>query len=245
MELEVNRYLHYLEIARLCRRAAASPPVELIGLPHLQDALLDGRGVILFIGHFVHNGLAPKVGLARAGHPVTHLSRPEHGFSKTRFGIRFLNPVRRRVEDRYLKHRAVISAESPVPALRQLVQDLSQNGVVSITAGAWEGTRIMDIPLMGSSYPIATGAFSLARLSGAPILPLIALRAEPSGTLTVIIEPPLLDRSKGDRKQSMLAMGADAVASFAPYIERVPGQFRGWSYLEPAALRIVPSTAGK
>lgn len=231
VELEVNRYLHYLEIARQYRPGASLPPIQVIGISHLVEALRGGNGAILLVGHFVHNGLAPKVALAEAGHAVTHVSRREHGFSKTFFGIHFLNPVRRRVEDRFLRERVLFGDRPSVQAGRKLVAALAANQVVSITVGAWEGSRILEIPLMGTTYPVASGAFSLAHLSGAPILPVMALQSETSGVTSVIIEPRVETATARDREGGVFRMATAAVNRFVPYIEGHPGQFRGWSYL--------------
>ncbi len=40
----------------------------------------------------------------RAGLAVSHLSRASHGFSGSRLGVRVLNPIHTKVEDRYLRN---------------------------------------------------------------------------------------------------------------------------------------------
>lgn len=230
-DLEVNRYIQYAEVARDYRPGAGPLRTDLVGLPHLERALQGGAGAILLVGHFVHNGLAPKAALSKAGMPLVHLSRAEHGFSRTRFGIRFLNPIRRRREDRYLHARILFEYGSTVAAIRKLRRELASNGVVTITTGAWEGNRVMDVPLLGLSYPIATGAFALARSSGAPILPLIAIRDNRLRVTTVTIEEPLQAADAADRAGTIWMLGTEAVSRLEPYLRETPGQWRGWQYL--------------
>ena len=74
-----------------------------------------------------------KIALHRAGYRIVHLSHPRHGFSSSSFGVRYLNPVHRRAEDRYLAERVVLSLASPVGAMRTLMQRLKSNGVVTVT----------------------------------------------------------------------------------------------------------------
>lgn len=224
-ELEIHRYLNYCEIMRSRRIPRRSVPYELDGWSHVERSLAAERGAIVLVAHFVHNGLAPKQVFYAKGQPLTHLSRLEHGYSKTRVGMRVLNPVRSGVEDRYLRRRALIRDGSATTALRQLARALQANQVVSLTAGAWEGSSIVEVPLFGRLYPLATGPFALAKLTGAPVLLLIATRAS-DGTVHVAITPPLSHGS-----DHIVDMGREAVERMAPYIRANPGQFRGWAYL--------------
>lgn len=230
-ELETERFVHYLEVARMYRPDGWRPRVELVGLAHLVKALNKGNGAILFVGHFVHNGLAPKLGPYSANYPVAHLSRPEHGYSKTKFGIHFLNPIRRRVEDRFLSRRVVIRNKSGVAATRALYALLNKNNVVSITVGAWEGSQIVELPIIDRKYPIATGAFGLAWATGAKLLPLFCARNAVTGTTTVIIEPALDVKTGADKTTAILAAALEYGERLKPHLLSFPGQWRGWIYL--------------
>ena len=80
-----------------------TPEIELIGLEHIESALIKGRGAIIWDSHFYFANLVTKIALDRAGYGIHHLSHPEHGFSPSRFGIQFLNPIRGNSENHYLK----------------------------------------------------------------------------------------------------------------------------------------------
>jgi hypothetical protein len=73
---------------------------------------------------------------------VWHLSRPEHGFSKSRFVVRFLNPIRVRAELNHLGGRILIDRSAPNNAKKSSERLLGENKIISITAGAWEGRRV-------------------------------------------------------------------------------------------------------
>ena len=125
-----------------------------------------GRGAILWASHFVFGGTLIKMALAENGYALSHLSRPEHGFSKTGFGIRVLNPIRCRPEDRLLKERIVIDREDMAKTARQVNRVLEDNGILSITVGAWEGRSLADVPFLGHRLKIATGALNLGYKTG-------------------------------------------------------------------------------
>jgi hypothetical protein len=81
------------------------PSIEVVGLERLQAAHAARRGVVLWFSTCCES-LVLFMGLDRAGVPLTHLSRSAHGApSDSRFGLRVLTQVRRRVEGRYLKER--------------------------------------------------------------------------------------------------------------------------------------------
>ena len=87
----------------------------------------------------------------------------------------------------------------------------------------------------GGRLRVATGAPSLAWKTGARLLPVFVRRDPASGAFQVLIDDPLPTeptRSKGEAQQAAVAqylrrLEAHAVA--------VPGQWRDWAKLRPAA----------
>ena len=109
------------------------PDIRLNGEVNLQDALKRGRGAILWVLETTFSTLIVKMALHRTGYYACQLSRPGHGFSSTSFGIRFLNPIWIRVEDRFIAERVVIYGETAAEALTVLRKRLAANGIVIIT----------------------------------------------------------------------------------------------------------------
>ena len=146
-------------------------PIRLEGEERFRRALAGGKGAILWVAHFSSNALATKMALDRAGFRVWHISRPEHGFSKSRFGIRWLNPIRIRAERRHLAGRLEFDRAHPAKAMVAARRALRSGEIVSITAGAWEGRSLASAKLFGGSPRLAVGAPRLSLLTGAPAPP--------------------------------------------------------------------------
>lgn len=203
------------------------PTLYLDGEDHLLGVLKRGKGAILWVAHFAFNGGITKMALHRAGHRVSHLSRPEHGFSKTRFGIACLNPVRCGPEDRYLQQRIVYDRHAPSTAMRRMMRVLKDGGIVSITAGAWEGSGLAEGPMLGGSLSLATGAPRLAAVTGAEILPVFSIR-DREGRWRVAIEAPLELMRERDQDALSAAAANDFLRRHEPWVRAYPAQWRGW-----------------
>ncbi len=100
----------FLQTLREYRPFGWRPAIRLEGRNHVDAALQRGCGAILWLGYFSFAGLAAKKAFHQDGFQVSHLSHPFHGFSQSRFGMRRLNRLRRRVEDRYLRERVMLGA---------------------------------------------------------------------------------------------------------------------------------------
>ena len=217
------------ELLRDYRPGGWKPEIDLSGREHVEAALGQGRGAILWVAHFVPAKLVAKMALNRAGYAVSHLSHPSHGFSATRFGMRCLNRVQTAIECRYLGERVVMSLDSAAGALQVLEQRLAANGVVSISVrGKAQGAP--SLPFLKGEIGLAAGAPSLAHRSGAALLPVFPLR-NASGGFTVFVEPPLdIDRSLGRREASAAAL-RQYVGLLERYVLAYPGQWLGWFHL--------------
>lgn len=150
------------------------PKIRVTGIEHLHEVLASKTGAILYVHPSVYSSLIWKKGLAAVGVRVTHLSRSTHGLSPTEFGVRFLNPIVTRIEDRYIAERLTLDDGSATRGLRPLIKALREKKIVSITANA-EG-RTVQLPFLGGTIRLARGAAGLSLSSGAPILPVMVSR---------------------------------------------------------------------
>jgi lauroyl/myristoyl acyltransferase len=238
-----GRYYERLIIFGACRLGGWTPRVELHGRERLDQALAGGRGAILWVSDFSASALVAKIGLHSAGIAITHLSRPTHGFSRTAFGIRFLNPLRSRVEGRYLQDRIVIESDDQArDAMRRLRSTLQENGVVSITVGAW-ARRTQLVPLLSGRITYATGPVHLARVSGAPLLPVFTVRDEDE-TFHVHIGPALEVPVTDDQKEYERTLRR-YVEQLEPFLRRYAGQWRTWTRVQPAEAWSVEESLGR
>jgi len=216
----------FLSVLRCYRPWDRTPRCVLEGGEHLKAALEGGRGAVLWIGDFQFYSLVSKVALYQAGFPTVHLSHPTHGFSKTRFGIAVLNPIKKRAEDAYLNARASMAFDGPTAALRTLQRRLRKNGIVSLTARA-EGQAPVSVRFLDGEIDLATGAPDVAFVGRAPLLPVHTVYLE-DGTFRVTVAPPIeADRSAGRRAFSEAAASAYA-SSLEPVVLSHPHQWRAW-----------------
>ena len=87
----VNRTEHLIHVIHSLLRKNWRPRFEITGRQYLDEALADGKGAVLWVAHFSFASLFTKMALSQAGYRISHISRPEHGVSKSRFGVRYLN----------------------------------------------------------------------------------------------------------------------------------------------------------
>lgn len=208
-----------------------SPQLHLTGREHLDAARRAGRGAVLWVAHFGFASLAAKMALARAGYEVHHVSRPEHGFSKSRFGIRVLNPLRVRAERPYLAGRIVIDRDDPSASMALARRVLRANAFVSVTAGAWEGQLVGKARIAQGEIELAAGAPRLAHLAAAPLLPVFTVRDAETGIISLVIEAPIA-LSAASGRDGMIASAVDDFARrHKPYLAMAPLQWRDWDKL--------------
>lgn len=224
IEAAALHHLERLQLLRYHRPGSWRPRIEVVGKAHLEHALVRGKGAILWIAFATFSDMISKVALREQGYGVWHLSRHTHGhFSSTRFGLRYLNPIRTSLECRYLAGRVVIDPAEPKAALARLEKLLCDNQVVSVTLGA-EARRVTLAPFGPGQMPLAGGAPSLAIKSGAALLPVFTQRRA-DGSFLVTIEPPL-DIAKGlNQKEQIAHLIASEAALLYRYFERLPTQF--------------------
>lgn len=227
LELSAKRIETYLNLFRglIWHRDIE---VDCVGLVHLNAALAGGRGAVLWIADFAEAPTASKIGFFNAGHPLAHLSRPEHGFSKSRFGIACLNPFRTRYEDRFLKQRILYDRQKPQLAEEAILLRLAENGVVSVMASAHEGRVFADVKFLNGWLRLATGAIRFARKAGCPVLPVFTVPADRACSYRVIVERPLSSAEDSDEDAIRRGFVLDFSERLESYVRRWPGAWVGW-----------------
>jgi lauroyl/myristoyl acyltransferase len=217
----------FFQVLKCHRLDGWEPTVRIAGFEHVREALKGGRGAVLWASHAFHGHLGAKVGFRKAGLDVVHLSTPAHGFSATRFGVRYLNRMQTRIEDRYIAERVLLPLQGQNAALQILARRLKANKVVSITGQRGTG-RTVDGRFLDGTLPLAPGAPALALMTGARLLPVFAFRAA-DGVIDVTVEPEIsLD---GARKEAIAAAVQTFAARSEPYALRYPGQWLSWVQL--------------
>jgi lauroyl/myristoyl acyltransferase len=201
------------------------PRIRVDGYENLAAALRRGAGALLWVSDFVYRPVIVPLAIRQAGFrsPV-HLSRPEHGFSVSPFGVRFLNPVWVSVENRFLTERVVIKNNDASAALNTLRNRLARNEIVSITV-AETGRRTLDAKFLHGTLRVASGPIHLARTSGAPLLPIFAVR-NPQGIYEVSIGRALPVDDVADPPYATTVLAYAAMLE--PFVRKYPDQWNGW-----------------
>ncbi len=218
-------YEDRLQLFRDYRPGGWRPETRIDGEQHLRDALARRKGVILWTSYFVYSGQMTKMTLARHRYKVSHLSRPTHGFSNSRFGMSVLNRIQTRIEDRYLLDRIQIKGDDTLPALMAIRRRLHKNGIVSITLGT-QASQLVERPFLRGTIRIPTGPVELARLTDSVLLPVYTVR-DGYWRYTTHIGAPIASASESP---------ADVAAAFAAWLEPVvrarPAHWRSWRMVE-------------
>jgi lauroyl/myristoyl acyltransferase len=230
------RHESRLEHLRLLGPGRWTPTVALSGSEHLDAALAQGQGAILWFANFAGGNVPLKMALHRHGYAVSHLSGARHGIAHSRLGIRFINPIWLRVEMRYLRERVVMTdanqkkARRSLVALRKLRRRLDEKSVVSITALVRQHLDAQ-VTILNGSISLPFGAARLAYDCGAPLLPVLTFRAA-SGVYHASIEPPIpIDRSLSSREASLAAV-VQYCALLEAHVTKYPAQWQVWRFVE-------------
>jgi lauroyl/myristoyl acyltransferase len=225
-----NLPLPKLQTLRLNAPHGWRPRIRLEGREHIEHALADGRGAILWVAPFLFASLVSKIALHQSGFAVANLQRHSHGFSKSRFGVRFLNPLRTRIEGRYVE-LVVIGPDGSVEGpMKELQHRLAQNGLVWILVGA-KGSQVLSAPVFDGLLRVATGVPKLMLRSGATVLPVFAVRSGPSEFVT-FVDPPIRAPESLAQPAIATAMIEELGRRLERNIARWPDQFT-WSNLIP------------
>ena len=201
------------------------PDIEVVGAEHIDEGLSKGHGVVLWVAAgFTYNDLVTKKGLYEAGYKLIQLSRPTHGLSPTQFGIRVLNPVWNRIEDRYLGERILIRDDDSRSALALLRLRLRENGIVSIAVSD-QARRTVEVDMLGATVRMATGPLHLARTAQSVLLPTFTVLAEKG--LVVNVETPLMSETDNGEEETYQALAERWVRRFEPYLLEYSDQ---WSH---------------
>jgi len=204
--------------------------IDVIGKEHIDAALAAGKGCVLWIADFVHAGSASKIALHQLHYQVSHVSRPEHGFSSTLYGVHLLNKVRTGYEMRFLRERIVHDRNNPARTSERVRERLGENQIVSILASGYEGRSLVTAPFLKGSLSMAAGAPAAAFNAGAELLPVFVRPSAEPGAMTVVVEQPVrMDRS--DKRTAVATAVQDYFSRLEREVMRQPELWRAWNYL--------------
>jgi KDO2-lipid IV(A) lauroyltransferase len=230
---------HWAEVLSLLppRDSRRQPPkVQVQGLEHLFRARENGKGAILWESGFGRRML-PKRVLGRLGFAL-HQIHAEYHFAEFFGGYGPLTWVQRSVLRPFFDscEREVIAEIIYLPNsdslafTRLLLSRLRENAILVSTADGWSGQKLIPLPFLQQTDLFATGMVSLARMSGAPILPLFCIQ-ERGQIARVTIESPLDTQSLASRDQALEGALSQYVRLLEWYIRKHPEKYRRWPFV--------------
>jgi oxalate---CoA ligase len=202
------------------------PPICLIGEEHVGAARAAGRGAILWTCPSPFGGLMAKKALKAAGFDLVNLRSIIHPYSNTWFGMNVLNPIRTRVEDRYLLGTVALWDGEGLAGFQELRRHLDVNAVVTIAANAQEGVPY-EMPFLGGTLGLSLGAPMLAALHDAPLLPVFT-SVDESGGFEIVVGPRIQVAPRGGPGETARALAQKYAGALADHLRRHPVAWRGW-----------------
>ena len=151
--------------------------MKISGLEHLDHALQQGRGVILFSAHFTNVDLSGI--MLATQRPIHAVIRPDSN--------PVLDQTIRRGRERYLK--SVISRDN----IRRMVKILKGNGVVEYAMDqnfGHKGSVFSDF--FGIPAATNTATSRLVKMTGAAVIPFFTTRRRDEGLYELTLQPPVI-----------------------------------------------------
>lgn len=179
--------------------------VDIEGLPHLEQALASGHGVLLLTGHFSALELGARF--------ITRYCR-FHAMYRPH-GNPFYQAVMRRARERRSGLSAIVQDD-----IRSTVRALRRGEVVWYAPDQNYGRQSVFAPFFGIPALTITATARLVQMSGALVLPYFPQRL-PDGRYRLTILPPLADFPSADPT----ADAARINALLEDWIRRVPEQY--------------------
>ena len=219
-------------------RQSTRQRVSITGLEHVYEALALGRGVILWESTFGNRLLAKSV-LADKGLLIWQIHAQQHGGSTTWVGRHIVRTLYRRAVSRL--YAGIIDIEDhSFGYLRKLVELLKKNSIVCISALGGMGQNFVSVELLGTTAELPTGVINLAKMTGAPIVPILCFR-DGDGIDKLVLENPIRLQANKDIDEAPASSIEQYARLLESYIVRYPNQWYLWHVHPGRSLQLTKS----
>jgi lauroyl/myristoyl acyltransferase len=221
-----------------CRaERAALRRANVKGIEYLQRALENGKGAILWESQFGSRMFASQI-LHEHGYSVRQVHAETHlwGFKHDPRSMTWVTQhvVRRAFESwerRFIAEIIYLPRSNSLAFTRMLLKRLKQNGIICVTGDGRLGQKFIPLRFLGWTDFYSPGMVSLAKTSGAPILPMFCLQ-DRNATLNLIIEHPISIDTSLDRERSLEGSLEQYISLFESYVKRYPEKYLKWDLPE-------------
>jgi phosphatidylinositol dimannoside acyltransferase len=195
------------------------------GLPHLEDAIARGKGVILTVGHFCANRIAVRY-LAARGYAAlsVHNQRPLNR-AGGRFGRQFLQPRSIRLQQRANPDQVYI--QDPDCSLK-IMRRLRSGGLVVLQVDGAGGTKIVEHAFLGVPWRVPSGIYEIVRVLECAVVPMLCLGR--STGFEIRFGPALATESALSRDSFVSANLPRVLAIVEKQITENPEEWRLWNH---------------
>lgn len=199
----------------------------------LADALRQGSGAVVVTGHFGNWDVAART-LRKYDRPVNVVMAREVNASTQEY-------VRLAREKAGVR---VIYSDSSVFSSLNMIHALRENEVVAMQLDRMLGPGgARNLPFFGALAPFPSGPFVLARLSGAPLIPVFVPRLGPRHYAIRLGRQLLLRRETRDAQALERAM-SQVVGEFEAIIREFPSQWFQFAPFWPSTAAVATRGAG-
>ena len=126
-----------------------------------------------------------------------------------------------RCEKPFLAEIIYLPSSDSLVFTRILLDRLKQNAILCIPGDGRSGKKLLPMRFLGRTRLFSTGMVSLAKISGAAILPIFCIQ-EKNGKTNLIIEPPILIETVVGREQVLEKGVLQYVSLLESYIRKYP-----------------------
>jgi lauroyl/myristoyl acyltransferase len=237
-------------LLRSKKEMAALERAELKGVEHLQNALERKNGVILWESICFGRRFTGKQILHEKGFAVCQVHNEDH-MEAMLGGIRpptwvSQNVIKRFVEDceqKFLRGIIYLPSSDSLVFTRNLLKRLKKNAIVCIAGDGKRGRKMVPVTFAGRNDCFASGMVSLAKISGAPILPMFCIYSDSDEKAKVIIEAPLSMELGCDRNRILQDSINRYIRLLENYIVLYPHHYRNWHVVARVAESATPDSA--
>lgn len=217
---------------------ALAAHANIVGTEHLDAALKQGRGVILWESSAYGKRVVGKHLLHANGFDVTQIHAHLHagGLGAGQRGMsRLLERVILPYFDRRTRRivRDVVYLDE-APALgytRNLLQRLARNEILCVAIEGKVGQKHITLPFLNKPFPFATGMVNLSKMSGAPLIPLYCTPA-PNNAFQLELGAPLTLPIGLERQEFAEAVLSQQVCELDARIRQHPDWYWSWNLLD-------------
>ena len=218
-------------------RRAAENGVEFHGVDHLHEALRKGRGAILWESNGIGRRLLAKWMLQANGFTVHQVHGPNNlgGFltdDSTRTWVRRILVKRffENCEKRFVAEIISLPDSNSLAFTRILLDRLNRNALLCVAGDGRVGQKLVPLRFLGRTTLFAPGMVSLAKLSGATILPMFCIE-ERNGRNIFTIEGPIHIEKDDDKDRGMENSLKHYAGLLEARIRQYPELYRNWHLL--------------